>query len=201
MKLIARLATLLLLSVCLFSCDDDDDSDPRDVNYVYFVTDEIPAPDEFGDPNVQLQFNTSSNNIEVVIRTSVEIGTAATTVVAEYTQDVTSYNRDGDNYSIQIDSGSTYNQELKADVGCVSIPDSGFSMGKTTTSVSLDDILVWDSSNSKYYIPGEKLGELLGVVVDPEFGQGGGGNVVYPKIWSSDGSIMKCGEFPTNLPN
>ncbi|OHX64301.1 hypothetical protein [Flammeovirga pacifica] len=211
MKLLARLATLMLLSVCLFSCNDDDDADPRDVNAIYFETDSISFGDVgFNNTNLQVQFNTASNSIEVVVRGTLDLpsGTRAETtvsVVVEHTQTTTSYTRNGDNYTIQIDSASSYDRALKEDATCtvINLGDAGFTNGRTGADVTFEDILVWDNSQQKYYMPSEKVGELIGLIIDPGFGNddGAGGNVVYPKIWSSSGTIKKCGEFPTLLPN
>lgn len=115
----------------------------------------------------------------------------------------TSNSRSSDlKYTINIDKGSTYTQDLslKTAAGCIPAPtddvDPDFGNGVVDTDIVLTDFIQWDSSVSLYYIDSEDLLQLLGF--DPGFGNGG--NTVYPKIWQeTSGSIKGCSELPTLL--
>lgn len=213
-----NLLLLLGLSVFMFSCNDDDEADPRDVNPIYFQTQSSFTLDVEGDFNgatvesvkfedIQVNFDHSKNEIRIVSKIVPKVGGAAAVVEVPFVHDVTfnsvnSTRSDSYSYSINVEQGSSYNQSLSLASSCVA--DPGYGAGTSDRSVSIDNFIQWDNTKSQYYMStAALLGFLLGVVdpgftlppgVDPDFG-----NV--PNIYQTTGSIKGCSELPTNLPN
>ncbi|WP_281615086.1 hypothetical protein [Flammeovirga sp. SubArs3] len=209
MKLL-KWSLLLGLSLFFFSCDDDDDTNPKDANPIYFASDGEVEMGDLGEVYLQLNFDHQTNEVRVVgkldpsnidnLPTSSRASQTITLdVVLDFTLNATSNSRSDDyDYTINVDEGATYSQSLKFASGCVDVPDldPGFSNGVVASSFVLEDFIQWDDSAGKYYIDSE---DIIGLLI-PDFDFGNPGNAVYPKIWQeSGGSIKGCSELPTTF--
>lgn len=201
-----NLLLLLGLSIFMFSCNDDDDpANPKDANPIYFSSGEDLTLEGVAEiENMQFNFDHSANEVRLVVQfTPVASGnTVPVALVYDVTQKITSSTRSDDyKYTIQVDSGSIYSQNLKIAAGCLDTTvDPGFGAGSTNSDVVLEDFVQWDESAGKYYIDTSDLIAFIFGVVDPGFTLPPGIDPDYskfPKIWQSSGSIKGCSELPT----